>query len=146
MAKVVADPVLYAWTGGEPPSAAALRSQYAVWAVAGGQPVPGRRFDRTWVLRLLDGGAAVGFAQLSVAPDRSAAVLAWVVGRAWQRRGFAREATARLAELARAEGVAVLRANIAAGHLASEAVASALGLEPTDRLADGERVWESDVA
>lgn len=143
MAVVLADESLYAWTGGEPPTAAALRSQYAIWAVSGAQPVPGRRFDRTWVLRQLAGGEAVGFAQVSVTADRSVAVLAWVVGVRWQGRGLAREAAERLARLARDEGVVVLRASIAAGHLGSERIAAGLGMAVTDRLAGEERVWEA---
>jgi len=146
MAGVLADESLYAWTGGAPPTPASLRSQYAIWAVAGAAAVGGRRFDRTWVLRASESGEAVGFAQVSVSSDRSAAELAWVVGRAWQGRGYAREAATRLAQLAHDEGVPVLRANIAAGHLASERVAAAIGMTVTDRLVDGERVWEYSAA
>jgi RimJ/RimL family protein N-acetyltransferase len=146
MAAVLADPSLYAWTGGTAPTPEALRSQYAVWAAAGATPVSGRRHDRTWVLRLGDGCDAVGFAQASVTADRATAVLAWVVGVRWQGRGLAREAAVRLVRLVREEGVTLLRAHIAPGHLASERVAAALGMAPTDRAVDGERVWETPAS
>lgn len=141
MAAALCDPALYRWIGGAPPTVAALRSQYKVWALAGS--APGVPVWRTWLLRLHDTGEAVGFVQATVPTGGREALLAWVVGTPWQHRGLAREAVAAVATLVRAEGAARLRATIAEGNVGSERVAAALGLELTGRLVDGERVWES---
>jgi RimJ/RimL family protein N-acetyltransferase len=75
----------------------------------------------------------------------STAELAWVVGTAYQGRGYATEAaTAVRDSLLRGETgtpMVALEAHIAPGHHASEAVAQHLGLTPTDITVASETRW-----
>lgn len=70
------------------------------------------------------------------------AELAWVIGVAHQRQGFASEAAGLVAAWLRSLDVRLLRAHIHPDHDASGAVARAIGLTPTDVVKDGERRWE----
>jgi RimJ/RimL family protein N-acetyltransferase len=72
------------------------------------------------------------------------AEVAWVVGTAWQGRGYASEAAAALAGWLRARGVARIEAHIHPDHHASMTVAGRIGLSPTDHIEDGERLWAWD--
>lgn len=67
--------------------------------------------------------------------------IAWVVGTAWQGRGYASEAAGAVAEWLRGRGVGLLQAHIHPGHDASMKVAARIGLRPTDLVEDGERLW-----
>jgi RimJ/RimL family protein N-acetyltransferase len=141
---VLADPALYAVTGGEPPSLDRLRERYR--AQLAGPAEPGERWHN-WVVRLRDGdstGPAIGYVQATVTGHGRVAELAWVVGVPWQGNGYAAEAAAATAEALRADGVTELQAHVAPGHAASEAVARRVGLRPTGRLdSDGEQLWRS---
>ena len=143
MAAVLADPALYTFIGGEPPTVAQLRERYrrqlagpvgidAVWA--------------NWIVRSLGDECAVGHTQATIVREGRdwVADVAWVVGAPYQGRGFAGEAAAvMMAHLARA-GVTSFRAHIADANAASVAVAKRLGLLPTDTVDDdGERVFVS---
>ena len=144
MVAVLADPALYTFTGGEPPTREALSGQYAVQA-------RGHSEDRseTWLNHLVvldDTGEAVGYVQATIPVAGGAAEIAWVIGVPWQGRGHA-TAAARLLldELAR-RGVPEVVADIHPDHAASAAVARRLGLRPTGHLVDGEQRWEGPVA
>jgi RimJ/RimL family protein N-acetyltransferase len=142
MVGVLADPALYRFTGGEPPSPAALEARFARQA-AGRSPDGSARWF-VWVLRDRGSGRAAGFVQATVTgegPERAAEV-AWLVGTAAQGSGAAAECAAAVVAWLREEGVGILRADIHPDHAASEAVARRLGLAPTDARVDGEVRWE----
>lgn len=144
MARVLAAPALYTFTGGEPPTAELLAEQYG-FQVRGWSPDRSER----WIndLIVLDStGEAVGYVQATVPQDGGPAEVAWVVGAPWQGRGFATTAVrlllARLAGL----GVGGVIAHIHPDHAASNAVARRCGMRPTDQVVDGEVRWEGPVA
>jgi RimJ/RimL family protein N-acetyltransferase len=83
--------------------------------------------------------------QSTVAADGSSADIAWMIGRSWQRQGFASEAAVAVVEWLTAEGVERIRALIHPEHHASAAVAARAGLSSTNEIVDGEEVWVRDV-
>ena len=140
---MLSDPVLYAVTGGEPPTLDDLAGRY-------GSQVLGRSGDgvetwHNWIMRERATGEAVGFAQATVtsAGAGARAELAWVVGTPWQGRGLAGEAATALVVAMTEAGAAEVIAHIEPGHAASEAVARRIGLRPTDVVHDGEVRWSS---
>jgi RimJ/RimL family protein N-acetyltransferase len=143
MAIVLAAPELYRFTGGRPPTIEELRGRYAR-QVAGRSP-GGTAGWRNWVIRTRADGTAVGFVQATLTGSGAtlSAALAWTVGAAHQRRGYAREATAAAVALLGEEGVGVFTAHIAPGHAASAAVARSLGLAPTGQVEGGEVLWRT---
>jgi RimJ/RimL family protein N-acetyltransferase len=143
MVGVLADPALYAWTGGAPPTAGQLRERYA--RQAPGRSPDGRQGWLNWVLRLRDTGAAAGTVQATLAREDGATVaeLAWVVGTAAQRRGYAREAASAVAAWLRGLGVDRLVAHVHPEHAASAAVARHLGMRATGVVVDGETRWST---
>ena len=124
---------------GRRPSRVVLEQRYARQVAGSGDPA---EEWHNWVVRLGDAGPAVGYVQATVAPGDHTAELAWVVGTPWQGRGIAREAAALVLEhlLARDEVTRVV-AHVHPDHAASQRVAGALGLTPTERLVDGEVEW-----
>lgn len=141
MHAVLADPVLHAFTGSEPATLDELRERYGR-QVRGSSP-GGEEAWRNWIVREPDDGSAVGFVQATVTGEGAEADLAWVIGVAWQGRGYATEAALGMADWLRRHGVRSLTAHIHPDNLASERVAVALGLEATDEAEDGERVWRA---
>ena len=139
MATVLADPALFTFTGGAPPSRTDLEQRYAR-QVAGSADATEEWHN--WVVRLGDAGPAVGYVQATLHPPDRTAELAWVVGTPWQGRGIAREAAGLVLEhlLARGEVTRVV-AHVHPAHVASQRVSGALGLAPTERLVDGEVEW-----
>jgi RimJ/RimL family protein N-acetyltransferase len=138
MVRVLADPELYVFTGGEPPSAAELGERYG--RQAQGRSADGRRLWLNWIVREREGGAAVGYVQATVEPESGAAEVAWVVGTRFQGRGFAREAAGAMVAWLRERG-GVVTAYVHPDHAASQSVARAVGLEPTAVVRDGEVRW-----
>jgi RimJ/RimL family protein N-acetyltransferase len=136
MAKVLADPGLYVFTGGEPPTVEALSERYRR-QVAG----PGRPGESwlNWVISVTQYDELVGYVQATVLGDETE--IAWVLGSAWQGHGYAREAAVGLVGWLEAHGAGRVVAHIHPGHAASAAVASAAGLRSTDQVVDGEKVW-----
>jgi RimJ/RimL family protein N-acetyltransferase len=137
MVEVLGDPRLYEFTGGEPPTLPALRERYERWQ----RPTSpdGTEGWLNWIVFRRADDAAVGTVQATVTVD--GAEVAWVIGVPFQRNGFAAEAAVAAAEWLATDGVTDLRAHVAIGHTASERVAAALGMAPTDVLVDGERRW-----
>ena len=137
MARVLAAPELYAFTGGAPESAHELTIRYARWVV--GSPRP----EQTWlnlIIRERTTRAAVGYVQATVNPD--IADIAWVIGLPWQRKGYAIEAAqALVATVAQTFPVERIRALIKAEHLASRRIAARLGMHLTSEIVNGEQVW-----
>ena len=138
MVTVLADPALYAVIGGEPPTRDALHDRYSR-QIAG--PPGGGEAWLNWVARRRDTGEALGYVQSTVTGEE--AELAWVVGTAHQRLGYAAEAAAAVAAALADAGARVLSAYVAPGHASSEGVARRLGLAPTRETRDGEVRWEA---
>jgi RimJ/RimL family protein N-acetyltransferase len=132
MVAVLADPGLYEFTGGEPPSEADLVARYA------------RQTSRAewlnWIARERSSAAAVGTVQATLRPDE--AELAWVVGASAQGKGYATEATGAVIAWLRENGIEAFVAHIHPAHAASSAVASRLGFQPTESIKNGEVRWE----
>jgi len=139
MAAVLADPALYGFTGGTPPTADELRERYE-HQVASGSP-DGSESWHNWIIREGEGGPAVGFVQATLTGEATSADVAWVIGTGWQGRGYATEAAGGMLGWLTAHGVRTVTAHIHPDHLASAAVAERLGLKATGTLEDGERVW-----
>ncbi|WP_137988932.1 GNAT family N-acetyltransferase [Streptomyces vilmorinianum] len=144
MAGVLADPELYAFIGGTPPTPQALRERYE--RLAAGSPDPGVSWCN-WVVRLGDADAdcLTGTVQATVTDGGETAEIAWMVGTPWQRRGIATEAVRQLVAWLAARGVGTVVAHIHPDHAASAAVATAAGLKPTDEWNDGEIRWRLDT-
>ncbi|MFC9426166.1 GNAT family N-acetyltransferase [Streptomyces sp. NPDC056987] len=144
MAGVLADPALHAFIGGRPSTAEELRRRYT--RLVAGSPDPAFSWCN-WVLTERAGpGELSGTVQATVTPhrtlrDETVAELSWVVGTAWQGRGFATEAARGLVGWLTKQGVGTVIAHIHPGHRASGAVAAAVGLSPTDEWHDGEVRW-----
>ncbi|WP_420033423.1 GNAT family N-acetyltransferase [Streptomyces sp. cg28] len=143
MAGVLADPALYVFTGGEPPSPEVLRARYA--RQVAGSPEPGTVWIN-WVVRERGSERLTGYVQATVTERESTADVAWVVGTEWQGRGFAREAALGMAGWLAARGVAELVAHIHPRHHASAAVARTLGLTECGEDDEGETVWRGPAA
>jgi RimJ/RimL family protein N-acetyltransferase len=136
MAEVLADPALYTFTGGEPPTVESLAERYKR-QVAG----PGGEGESwlNWVISVTQYDTLVGYVQATVIGDE--AEIAWVLGTSWQGRGFAKEAAIALVGWLEAQGAQRITATIHPDHTASAGVAAAAGLSKTDQLVDGELLW-----
>src|SRR6266851_382511 len=79
MAAVLADPDLYAFTGGSPPTPQALAARYE--RLAADSPDPAVSWCN-WVIRLRDHGHLAGTVQATISngADGLLAEVAWVVG------------------------------------------------------------------
>lgn len=145
MVGVLADPRLYEHTGGEPPGLDELRRRYEDQAV--GHSPDGAETWLNWIVRLRPGGVAIGFVQATVigAGEGRVADVAWVVGVPWQGHGYAGEGARALVAWLGAAGVGAVTAHVHPDHPASSAVARSAGLEPTDEMEEGERVWRRSV-
>lgn len=134
------DPRLHRYTGGRPETLAELEARYARQAV--GHSTDGCERWLNWVVRRRSDGAALGCIQATVtAGEGLTAELAWTIAVAFQRQGYAREAAGAVLGWLRTRGVRRFIAQIHPEHLASMAVARALGLVATDQVIDGELRW-----
>lgn len=140
---VLADRSLYRFIGGRPPSVDVLRTRFERWSV--GHSADGSEEWRNWLIREASTGQALGTMQATIAEAGRAAWIAWLIGFPWQGRGFATEAAGAVVAWLRRRGVKSIRADIHPDNAASEGVARRIGLIPTDRIVDGERVWEIDT-
>jgi RimJ/RimL family protein N-acetyltransferase len=140
MVSVLAGEELYAFIGGSAPTLDELRERYRWQSI--GRSADGSEVWHNWIIRPRPGGQAVGFVQATIREGGRQAEIAWVVGLAWQRRGYATEASLALVGWLDARRVRRITANIQRDHMASEAVARRIGLLPAEEVVDGERVWE----
>jgi RimJ/RimL family protein N-acetyltransferase len=144
MAVVLADPDLYTFTGGCPPTVAALRTRYERMIAGSADP------DVSWcnwVIQLRDGGRLAGTVQATIsAADGRVAEVAWVVGTAWQGQGIATEAARALIAWLGQQQIGTVIAHIHPRHQASAAVAAAAGFTATDESQDGETRWRLTAA
>jgi len=139
LAAALADPAVYAFTGGTPEDANWWRSRLAF--LEPGHSPDGRELWLNWSIQLSATSEIVGYVQATVTGP--AADVAYVLGTRWQGHGYAVEATSTMIEhLVKGLGMEHIRAWIADGHDASQAVARRCGLAATDEIdADGERLW-----
>lgn len=140
MAVVLSDRSLYTFTGGEPPSAGELARRYAMQTRAGSS-------DGTeeWINLIVTLGSSkqpIGYVQATVPRCGDATEIAWVIGKRWQGRGYAKEAAKLLSTHLAARGTTHLIAQIHPENLASQHVAASLGMIPTAQVVDGEVRWE----
>lgn len=140
MVGVLSGDALYAFTGGSPPGLAELRARYA--RLAAGRSPDGREEWRNWIIRREPDRAAVGYVQATIVDEGMRAEIAWVVGLAWQRQGFAAEAARALVAWLDARGITAIQAHIHPDHTASAAVARRAGLLPRDHFDNGEELWQ----
>jgi RimJ/RimL family protein N-acetyltransferase len=139
MAAVLADPDLYTFTGGSPPTRQELRARYERWTA--GSPDPGVSWCN-WVIQLRSPRCLTGTLQATISTgDEPVAEVAWVVGTSWQGHGIATEAARALISWLGRQSVHAVIAHIHPRHHASAAVAAAAGLAPTGQLEDGEMRW-----
>jgi RimJ/RimL family protein N-acetyltransferase len=143
MATVLAAPALYTHTGGAPPTVAKLRDRYAAQVV--GASADGAETWCNWIVREGEGGPATGYVQATITADGSVADVAWVIGEAWQGRGYASEAARGMVEWLGRQGVRTITAHIHPDHEASARVANALGLKPGLVMEEGELVWRAAI-
>jgi RimJ/RimL family protein N-acetyltransferase len=143
MADVLADPGLYEYVGGTPPSEAELEPRYALRVV--GHSPDGHQGWLNWIVRERATGAAVGTVQATLTDlaGRFEAEIAWIIGSAYRRRGYATEAAGAMVEWLRCHATSAIVAHIHPDHEASMGVARRLGLTPTDILEAGETRWVS---
>lgn len=140
MSSVLADPTLYAFIGGEPPSVAELERRYTVQTR--GRSADGSEEWVNLVVVLLPGGEPIGYVQATIPRNGEPTEIAWVIGRAWQGRGYATCAAQMLVEYLEERGVRDLIAHIHPDHTASQVIARKIGLHPTDTMVDGEARWQ----
>ena len=139
MAAVLADPELYTFTGGSPPTRQELRARYERWIA--GSPDSAVSWCN-WVIQLRSPPCLAGTVQATISTGGDpAAEVAWVVGTPWQGRGIATEAARALVAWLGRQPVRTVIAHIHPGHRASAAVAAAAGLTPTSHVQDGEIRW-----
>lgn len=142
MSSVLADPTLYEFTGGEPPSVEELGRRYAIQTR--GQSADGTEDWINYVVILDPGQTPIGYVQATVHRNRGSAEIAWVIGREWQGKGYATRAARLLVENLEERGVHDLTAHIHPDHVASQSVARNLGLVLTTIVIDGEQRWQRD--
>jgi RimJ/RimL family protein N-acetyltransferase len=146
LAPVLDDAALHEFIGGAPLPALALAQRYA--RLAARRSPDGHQLWGNWVMRVRETGIAVGTMQVTMPAGGAAAgpaEVAWVVGRQAQGRGYAKEAARGLVALLREAGWTVA-AHIHPAHLASQRVARAAGLSPTQEVQDGEVRWVTSAA
>jgi RimJ/RimL family protein N-acetyltransferase len=140
MVAVLADDRLHAFVGGRPSGLEELRARYSRFIAGPSDPC------EVWlngiVRRRTDAGP-IGTTQATLTDrdGRWAAHVAWVIGTAWQRRGFGSEVARALVAWLRRRGASEVVALVHPEHRASELVATRAELRVTDDVVDGERVW-----
>lgn len=146
MAPVLDDLALHTYTGGRPADRDALRRRYERQAL--GRSPDGSQQWLNWIVRRSIDGLAVGTTQATVTTSEKGTIaeVAWVIGSAQQRQGYATEAARAMLKHLRDSGVTTVVANVHPQHQASMAVARALGLAPSGVVADGEVRWTSGPA
>jgi RimJ/RimL family protein N-acetyltransferase len=145
MVDVLAEPALYRFIGGRPPSHGELVDRYRAQVI--GRSPDGRETWLNWIVRERPGGGATGFVQATITGDDEARIaeIAWLIGVRWQGRGYGIEAAGGLVRWLDEAGVGEIVAHVQPDHAASAAVAERIGLVPTDVIVDGERRWRRVV-
>ena len=139
MVDVLASEDLYEFTGDTPPTLDQLRRRYRAQVAGSGDA---SEVWHNWIVRHPIHGA-IGYVQATVTEDGSD--VAWLIGTAWQRQGFAREAGQWLCHWLTSRRFDPIHAHIHPDHVASQATARALGLTLTGDVDDddGEQIWST---
>jgi RimJ/RimL family protein N-acetyltransferase len=138
--RILDDPELHRFTGGQPFQLGELRQRIAKWQLL--RSPDGEEIWLNWIVRLAATRAVVGYVQASV--KEGTASIAYVIGRAYWGQGLASEATLAMCRILH-ERLAVeeLVAHIHPLHEASQRVARRAGLTRTaDTDAEGEEIWK----
>lgn len=137
---VLDDPALGRFTGEtQPADVDVVRSGFAKWEAR--RSPDGAELWLNWVVRRRDDGRAIGYVQATAGAGDAA--IAWTIGTAFQRQGFATEAGhALIAWLRDTLGVPLIVGSVHPDNIASQTAAHRIGLRPTDRRHEGEVVWE----
>jgi RimJ/RimL family protein N-acetyltransferase len=137
---VLADENLHEFVGGRPATIPELRRHYARLVSGSGRP---DELWLNWVGRRLEDGAAIGTMQAAVrvTGGQCRASVAWTVGSPWQGRGYASEAARAVVDWLCGHGADEVVAYVHPRHEASARVAARAGLEPTENVFEGERIW-----
>lgn len=140
MAVLLDDDRLHKFIGGRPATPDQLRDRYR--RLVAGSTETGQIW-LNWIVRDKRSGAPVGTMQATIvtAAGPSTAEVAWIVGTAWQGRGFAKEAARSVVEWLQRLGVGDVIAHVNPSHRASAAVARHAGFRPTPDRHDGETLW-----
>jgi RimJ/RimL family protein N-acetyltransferase len=139
MFRVLNDPGLYEFTGGSPPKdVETLADRYKRWEC--GKSPSGSELWYNWLLHLRLQNELIGYVQATVLPEY--ADIAWVVGSAWQRHGYATEAAKAVLQWLLQRDVREIRASIHPAHNASMKIAEALGMHVTTESSGDERIWK----
>lgn len=137
---VLADPVLYKYTGGAPPAAERDVARWFAQLETRQSPDGAQRW-LTWVVTLVRPTTCIGYVQATI--EGQHADIAWLIGTDWQNKGYAREAAATLLDWLRTSGTTRVSASIHPRHVASQHIAVAIGMRRSGREDDGEEVWET---
>lgn len=133
MVQVLADPSLYVFTGGTPPTVDELHRRYEIQTR--GFSADG---SETWLnFIVVDGSSPAGYVQATITGDT--AEIAWVIGAEFQGRGLGVTGARLLCSELASRGVHQILAHIHPDNAASEKIARKLGMKPTDIWQDGER-------
>ncbi|AXK31904.1 N-acetyltransferase [Streptomyces armeniacus] len=140
MSGVLADPGLYAFWPGEPPTPEFLLPRYELLVAGPSDPAVSWC---NWVIRLRAAERLTGFVQAVVEPsdDGLTARLAYVVGAPWQGQGIATETVRGLVDWLRGRSVDTVIADIHSGNRASSALARSTGFTATGRRHGDELRW-----
>ncbi len=146
MLAMLQDSSLYMFTGGRAPDLEELRARYARQCV--GRSPTGTQGWLNWIIREDNQRTAVGAVQATLRrePTGLSAELAWVIGIAYQGRGYATEAARAIKQWLTDCGVDGFEAYIHPDHQASAGVARHLGLTATDQAREGEIRWATHFA
>ncbi|WP_232488635.1 GNAT family N-acetyltransferase [Brevibacterium antiquum] len=139
MAVVLSHPVLYRYTGGQPPSEADLKRLYVIQNRGG--PADRSEMRLNDIVTVGDDQQAVGFVQATLPADQRSAEISWVIGRPWQGLGYAGRAALLLTDDLRTRGVEQIIAHFHPDHEASQRIAERLGMTESDVVVDGETRW-----
>ena len=144
MAAVLADPSLYAFTGGDPPTEEQLERRYA-GQVTGFSP-DGTEEWLNFIVLVGSQREPAGFVQATIPADGGPAEIAWVIGSQWQGNGYGGRSAALLIDELALRGVRRIAAHIHPGNEASQRIGKGVGMAPTAVVVDGEIRWEGNVA
>lgn len=137
---ILSDRRLYRFTGDEPPeSEASLESRYRYLEAR--KSADGSQLWLNWLVSLRASDTPIGYVQATVSELQ--ADIAWVIGSDWQGNGYASEAALAMSQCLRKNGVSTIRACINPNHLASQRVASNVGLSMSEWVCNGEDIWLS---